>query len=641
VASIRRGHSAASTTPDETDELGDGEHHCDQCATAMGTLGRDLPNTLYYGDNLEILQRFLSDESVDLIYLDPPFSRNAAYNAIFRDESGQTSDAQMRTFEESWHWGPTAARHFDFLTCSGLNGGRVPNALTELTSTFRAALQPSPMLAYLVEMATRLVELHRVLRPSGSMYLHCDPVASHHLKLVVDAIIGAESFRNEIIWRRTSAHGNASRRYGSVHDVILFYTKGSAWTWNQQFAPYTPAYVDSRFSYSDPDGRRYRTVDLRNPSPRPNLAYTYRGYAPHPNGWLVSLETMERLDAEGRLYFPPKGQTGRIRRKLYLDESLGVPVTDVWNDIEPINARARERLGYPTQKPLALLQRIIATSSNEGDVVLDPFCGCGTAIEAAESLGRSWIGIDRSVEARNIIIERMAARGTTIDVFDWPTEVAGARAMAERKPDGRHDFEAWALARLNAQSGRSNGAKGSDRGIDGRIRFRGEAGRVETILVSVKSGHVSASMVRDLIGTMQREKAAMGLLFTLAEPTTAMLREANSAGFYRSAADGEAYPRVVIFTARELLDEGRQPVLPARSSGQEEFWPLPTISPTVRRGRPASALKRTVSAERQAAESASNIRTQLANLNPDPPVLEPGSVAPSGARTPSSRRPLQ
>lgn len=609
-------------------------------------LGRDLVDTLYYGDNLEILQRFISDATVDLVYLDPPFSGKAEYSAIFRDESGRTSDAQIRTFEESWHWGPTPARHYDYLTNPD-SGDGVPHALSELVAAFRSALRPSPMLAYLVEMATRLVQLHRVLKPTGSMYLHCDPVASHHLKLLADAVFGPTGFRNEIIWRRTSAHGNASRRYASIHDVILFYTKGKSWTWNQQFEPYTKEYIDAHFVHEDPDGRLFRRVDMRNPSYRPTLIYDYKGYKPHANGWLVSRDTMERLDREGRLFFPKKGVTGRIRRKLYLDESPGVPVTDIWSDIKPIFATGAERLGWPTQKPLPLLERIIATSSNPGDVILDPFCGCGTAIEAATALGRRWIGIDISREARQVIVDRMKGH---VQVFDWPTDVEGARAMAERKPDGRHLFEAWALTRLGAQPGRTLGARGADQGVDGRIRFPGAGGRLETVVISVKSGHVAASMVRDLIGTMQRERAAMGVLLTLTDPTQAMLREAASAGFYRSPIDGRSYPKIVIHTVRELLEEGRPPDLPSRHAAQDEFWPLPTISPVVRRHQRPSPSSQPPASVRTAAPArvAQAIRddyvkadseADAAGLDRDPGagVTRPG-INVGQARPPKTRR---
>lgn len=249
------------------------------------------------------------------------------------------------------------------------------------------------MMAYLVMMTARLVELHRVLKPTGSLYLHCDSTASHYLKVILDTIFDPTAFQNEIIWKRRQGMHNTSRRYGSVTDTILFYAKSDKFLFNKQFGESDPEYIEKFFRHVDENGRRYRIDNLANPADRPNLKYSYKGYPPPTKGWAVSLQRMEQMDREGRLWFPSNPQ-GRIQRKRFLDEVAGQPVESLWDDIAPIHAHAAERLGYPTQKPLVLLERIIAASSNPGDLVLDPFCGCGTAVAAAQKLGRRWIGID-------------------------------------------------------------------------------------------------------------------------------------------------------------------------------------------------------------------------------------------------------
>lgn len=541
----------------------------------------DFVDTLIYGENFEVLRRFLTDETVDLIYLDPPFSRNAAYNVIFRDESGRKSDAQLMSFEDYWHWGPTAERHYAYLTNAELHRGRVNHATSALVGALHESMRPSPLLAYLVEMAVRLGELQRVLKSTGSLYLHCDPTASHYLKLLMDAAFGPTNFRSEIVWKRGHAH-NTARGYGASHDVLLFYSKSDAFIWNPVYQRYDERYLARHYRHVDEHGRRYKH---ENPTgagvSRGVTGQPWRGIDPTLKGrhWSVRPEEMDRLDAAGRIHWPRKpGAWPYI--KLYLDERKGIPAQDVWTDIDPINMVAKERLGYPTQKPVALLRRIIIASSNPGDLVLDPFCGCGTAIEAAIGTDRHWIGIDHSNDAVKVIRDRIRGLDVPLDVFDWPTELDGVRRMVEA-PGGRHRFEAWALTRLNAQPVRELGGVGPDQGIDGRISFTLPNGRVENIIVSVKSGHTGSAALRDLKGTVQRERAAMGLLFTLQEPTEPMRREAVTAGFYR-APSGETYPKAVIFTVRELF-EGRLPSLPIKQGVQVSMWPqLPTISRPVR-----------------------------------------------------------
>lgn len=351
--------------------------------------------------------------------------------------------------------------------------------------------------------------------------------------------------------------GNASRRFGGAHDVILFYSRSDKTIWNQQFTEYSQEYLKTKYRHHDPDGRIYRLVSMRNPGVRPNLQYDYKGYKPHPNGWAISLAKMEKLDRENRLHFP-KSPEGRIELKQYLDEMPGTPVHDVWTDINPINSQAQERLGYPTQKPVALLERILAASSNEGDVILDPFCGCGTTIHAAQKLRRQWIGIDITNLAISLIEKRLgdAFPGVTFEVFGTPKDLEGARALALKD---KYQFQWWAVSLVKAipYGGKK---KGADSGIDGYIYFKPEGKVTEKAIVSVKGGdNVSVAMVRDLAHVVKREKAQIGVFITLADATKPMLTEAVKEGYYETLYG--KYPRIQIMTVQELLN-GKQPNIP-------------------------------------------------------------------------------
>jgi DNA modification methylase len=518
-------------------------------------------NVLYYGDNLEILRKYLPDASVDLIYLDPPFNSNRDYNVIFRDESGNRSDAQLLAFEDTWHWGPSAESTYRYLTNTAHHEGRVPDKVSTIIAALRSGIGSNQMMAYLVEMAVRLVELHRVLKPTGSLYLHCDPTASHYLKLILDSIFGPMNFRNEITWKRFSGK-NDPKRYGRSHDVILFYSKSDRMTWNVQYGPFEEDYVDENYRYVEPGtGRRYRRGDLTANKPGGDVDYEWHGMRPYRGRhWAYSRENMEKMLAEGRIEFR---KTGMPVYKRYLDEQPGVPLQDIWNDVR-LHAGSKERLGWATQKPLALLERIITASSNTGEVVLDPFCGCGTALIAAEKLGRRWIGIDIT----HLSISVMSARlrdsfGVDAHIIGLPTEVEGARMLAQQSPADRFEFQSWVLTLIGARPSGDVLKKGADRGIDGRITFTiGPKGEMGQALVSVKSGKVNSAQVRDLKGTVEREKAEIGLFITLEEPTSEMQLEATTAGFYTSPIDGRDYPRIQILTIRELLEEHKKPMLP-------------------------------------------------------------------------------
>jgi site-specific DNA-methyltransferase (adenine-specific) len=508
-------------------------------------------NQLFYGDNLDVLRQSIASESVDLIYLDPPFNSQADYNVLFKAHSGQSSEAQIEAFEDTWHWNDSAERAFDDVMKSG-------NAdVAELLRALRAFLKENDMMAYLTMMAVRLLELRRVLKSSGSLYLHCDPTASHYLKILMDGIFGAMNFRNEITWKRTSGHNDAVRQFGDVTDIILFYTKTHDYQFNVQYISYSQSYIDTFYVHADPDGRKWRRSDLRSPHPRPNLTYEYKGWQPHPNGWAVSREVMERLDKEGRLHFPKK-PNGRIQLKRYLDEMPGQPCTNSWEDIPPIHALTAERLGYPTQKPLALLERIIQASSNEGDIVLDPFCGCGTTIHAAQKLKRQWIGIDVTHLAISLIEKRLkdAFPGVSFEVHGTPKDLEGAQALAVQD---KYQFQWWAVSLVDAvpYGGKK---KGADSGIDGFIYFKPDGKITEKAIVSVKGGdNVSVAMIRDLAHVVEREKAKIGVFITLAEPTKPMRIEAVKEGFFETVFG--KFPKIQIVTIGELF-AGKMPQIP-------------------------------------------------------------------------------
>lgn len=540
--------------------------------------GRVKTNVLYYGDNLDILRRYVPDASVDLVYLDPPFNSNRDYNVIFRDESGRKSDAQLLAFEDTWHWGPSAEAVSGYLTNTARHGGAVPAAVSQIVSALRAGIHENQMLAYLVEMAVRLVEPQRVLKPTGSLYLHCDPTASHYLKLLLDAVFGPTHFRNEVIWKRTGAHGSA-RRYGPVHDVLLFYSKGDEYTWTNPRAPHDPKYMDSHFRQVDAEtGRRYQAITLTGSGTRNgDSGKPWRGIDPTVTGrhWalpgaiLADLgirdgtvqERLDALDAAGMIYWPEK-EGGNPRLKCYWDSLRGVAPSDLWADIPAVNSQAKERLGWETQKPLALLERVIQPSSNPGDIVLDPFCGCGTALVAAQALGRKWVGIDITYLSVAVMRARLkdAFGLEDVEVIGQPTEVEGARQLAQ-SPEGRYQFQWWALGLVDAKP-LAGEKKGSDRGIDGLITFTDKNNELQSVVVSVKSGHVSSGMVRDLKGTVEREQAAIGLFVTLEEPTREMLLEASTAGHYHSELWNRDYPKLQVLSIREMLEEGKKPNLP-------------------------------------------------------------------------------
>ena len=520
-----------------------------------------MPNTLYYGDNLQVLRDHIPDESVDLVYLDPPFNSNASYNVLFRERSGEESPAQIKAFTDTWEWTLETERTYeqDIILHSG-----TPVAVKEMIAAFRQFIGRNAMMAYLVMMTPRLVELRRVLKPTGSLYLHCDPTASHYLKIVLDAVFGAANFRNETIWKRQSAHSDA-RGYGSVHDSLLFYAKSDQYLWNRTFQPYDPSYVEQYYRYQDDDGRKFMSGDLGAAGLQGGgYEYEWKGVT---RVWRVPVQTMGRLDSEGRIFYTRNG-IPRIKR--YLDESKGIPVQDVWTDIESLRSWHKERLGYPTQKPEALLERIIQASTIEGDVVLDPFCGCGTAVAAAQKLNRQWLGIDITHLAVALMKSRLKTMfnldaGADYWVVGEPQDVGSARALFEQDP---FQFQFWAVSLLEAQP-QDQQKRGADGGIDGVFYFiDGPRRTPEKVVVQVKGGGAQVRDVRDLKGVVEREKAALGLFISLQEPTRNMREEEASGGFYHSDLWQRDYPKIQLRTIDQLL-AGQGFDLPPRQSAYQ------------------------------------------------------------------------
>jgi len=482
-------------------------------------------NVLYYGDNLDVLRRHIGDETVDLVYLDPPFKSDQDYNVLFANKHGSKSAAQINAFEDTWHWDQSAEAAYTEVV---EGGGKVADAMR----AFRTFLGENDMMAYLAMMAPRLIELRRVLKPTGSIYLHCDPTASHYLKMLLDAVFGPTNFRNEIVWRRTPFSGSSKARARQLprsHDVILFYSRGEEWTWHAPTEPYTEEYLE-RFKWQDARGKYRKT-----------LLKTY------------SAATLKRLRDEDRLIEPVR-PGAHYSYKQYLHESKGFrQIDDVWTDINAINPVAKERLGYPTQKPEDLLDRIILASSNEGDMVLDPFCGCGTTISAAERLKRHWIGIDITHLAISLMKHRLrdAFGGhATFEVKGEPVDLDGAEALAK---EDAYQFQFWALGLVGARP--TEEKKGADRGIDGRLYFHdeGPGGPTKQVIFSVKSGKLKAGDVRDLRGVIDREKAEFGVLISLDEPTKEMRKEAASTGMYKWAFNGENFPRLQLLTIEDIM----------------------------------------------------------------------------------------
>jgi DNA modification methylase len=533
----------------------------------LKTVFNRVMNRLLFGDNLKWLRdaKIFPDASVDLVYLDPPFNSNADYNVLFKETSGEASQAQFHAFTDTWNWADAA------LTFAAFREECKNTAVVDMMDALFGFLRHSPMMAYLAMMAPRLLELHRILKPTGSLYLHCDPTAGHYLRMLLDGIFGQRNFQNEIIWKRTSAH-SGSKRWGPVHDVILFYSKSDKFTWNQMFQNYSEDYVAGFYRYSDKKGK-FRVGDLTGAGTRTGESgQPWRGVNPTDVGrhwavpnkvlqelfgseffeWTVQ-QKLDALDKLGLICWPAKGRVPGFKR--YLDEEGGVAITDVIGDIKPIGAKAQERLGYPTQKPQALLERIVSASSNKGDFVLDPFCGCGTTIHAAQKLGRRWIGIDVTYLAINLIKRRLKdafGEDAHYEERGQPTDFGSAKRLAELD---KWQFQQWALSLIDARPRAEGDAKGADRGVDGMLYFYEGKEERRKILVQVKGGSVKRADVATLLGDVNNQRFAAGILITLEKPSKPMRTEAADAGRYKSKLwHNKDYPKIQILTIEGLLD---------------------------------------------------------------------------------------
>lgn len=521
---------------------------------------------LYFGDNLQVIRDHIDDESVDLIYLDPPFNSKQDYNLLFKSPVGHKSEAQIVAFKDSWYWGEQAEQEYNEIL-------RQPNTYTaEMVRSFRSFLKENDVMAYLVMMANRLLEIHRVLKATGSLYLHCDPTASHYLKVLIDSVFGKENYRNEISWRRSQPKSHTIVNFANCRDVIFRYSKSETVKFYKVYGEYNQEYIDKFYRFTDSNGRKYMLGDLTNPNKkRPNLTYEFMGVT---RVWRWTMDRMQKAYDDGLIYQAQPGSVPRLKR--YLDEMYGQPVTNNWDDIEHLHGSNAETLGYPTQKPLALLERIILASSDEGDIVMDPFCGCGTAVHAAQKLNRKWIGIDITHLAISLIEKRLkdAFPEIKFNVHGTPKDLDGAKDLARRD---KYQFQWWACSLVNAQPYKGK-KKGADSGIDGLIYFQDDTSGTKKIIVSVKGGeNINVAMVRDLKGVIERENAEIGIFVTLQEPTQPMLQEAVTSGYYDSPI-GASFPSIQILTIESLLEGKEQARYPDLTRGGLTFRKAPKES---------------------------------------------------------------
>jgi len=523
-----------------------------------------MVNKLYYGDNLEVLRKYIKDESIDLCYIDPPFNSKRNYNQIYNN-LGKEDQAQAQAFVDTWTWDNHANEALEEIQSN--YQGKFTSQTIDLIDGLTKVLGKGSLLAYLVSMTLRIVEIHRVLKSTGSFYLHCDPTASHYLKIVLDAIFCSQGgdFKNEIVWKRSSAHNDTKQgnvvHLGRIHDVILFYTKSMNTLRNELYESHSQEYIEKFYKYRDPNGRLYTLDNITGPggASKGNPQYEFLGITRY---WRYSKNRMEELYQQGRIIQTKPGTVPRYKR--YLDEMQGIPLQDLWNDISPISSQARERLGYPTQKPEALLERIIKASSNKGDVILDAYCGCGTTIAVAERLERNWIGIDITYQSISLMLKRLEdSFGKNvldkIELNGIPKDLESAKALAT-KPDDRtrKEFEKWAVLTYSNNRAVINDKKGADKGIDAIAYFQGDKDNREKIIFQVKSGNVKSGDIRDLQGTMTLQGAALGIFITLKPPSKDMVQTAKSAGIYRGRYMSQSVDKIEIVTVQEILEQKKR-----------------------------------------------------------------------------------
>ncbi|CCI30596.1 DNA methyltransferase [Microcystis sp. T1-4] len=525
-----------------------------------------MVNKLYYGDNLEVLRKYIKDESIDLCYIDPPFNSKRNYNQIYNN-LGKEDQAQAQAFVDTWTWDNHANEALEEIQSN--YQGKFTSQTIDLIDGLTKVLGKGSLLAYLVSMTLRIVEIHRVLKSTGSFYLHCDPTASHYLKIVLDAIFCSQGgdFKNEIVWKRADSHNDGkqgSKQYGRIHDVIFFYVKSNQWLWNHQYLELPETTQDKWYRNIESEtGRRYNKSDLTAAKPGGDTSYEWKGVKP-PTGrfWAYSKAKMQQFEAQGLLVY---SASGRPYLKRYLDESKGVPLQDFWSDISMLRGiHQKERLGYPTQKPEALLERIIKASSNKGDVILDAYCGCGTTIAVAERLERNWIGIDITYQSISLMLKRLEdSFGKNvldkIELNGIPKDLESAKALAT-KPDDRtrKEFEKWAVLTYSNNRAVINDKKGADKGVDAIAYFQGDKDNREKIIFQVKSGNVKSGDIRDLQGTMTLQGAALGIFITLKPPSKDMIQTAKSAGIYRGRYMSQSVDKIEIVTVQEILEQKKR-----------------------------------------------------------------------------------
>lgn len=544
-----------------------------------------MMKSLYYGDNLDVLRNNIPSDSVDLCYIDPPFNSKRNYNQIYNN-IGKEDMAQAQAFVDTWTWDNSARNAFHEIINN--ESGRFSQRVTDLIRGLHLVLQEGSLLAYLVSMTVRLVEIHRVLKPTGSFYLHCDPTASHYLKLVLDAIFlpnGGE-YQNEIVWQRTNAHNVASKYFARLHDTVFYYTKSATYTWNPEYSDFSPQQM-KRYTKDPMTGRLVTGQDLTMTG---NLSrnFTWRGATPPPNrGWALSEEQLESLWEQGLILTKKDGTPRLDGRKVFLDEKKGKPIGSVWSDIQRVGNTSSERLGYPTQKPEALLERIIKASSNEDDVILDAYCGCGTTISVAEKLKRNWIGIDITYQSVSLILRRLENQYGK-DVVDKvmmngiPRDFASAKALANKKDDRlRKEFEKWAILTYTNNRATVNDKKGADKGIDGTAYFLvGRDNETAKVVFQVKSGTVGRKDIAQFNSDRQRAGAELGIFITLEEPTKPMREEANSIGIYKHDVMGRSYPRIQIVTINEIVTDEKRMDIPLSFEVFKKAQSVPTSKQT-------------------------------------------------------------
>ena len=512
-------------------------------------------NTLFYGDCLRVLTDDIAAQSVDLIYLDPPFNSKRDYNIPLGGK------AQASVFQDTWVWSKTQDESLDYVAERDANLYQQLNWLLKFAGGGQIG-GGGGLPAYLAYMAARLLACKRVLKDTGSIYLHCDPTAGHYLKLLMDGVFGTGNFQNQIIWKRSSAHSNANR-CGSIHDVLLFYSKSSTMTWNKTYQKYDPLYIQQYYRYSDKEGRIFASDNLTAPvqtAPEgSDRRYDWKGVT---RVWRYSKEYMEELDSENRIFYTKNGQP---RLKRYLNESKGLALQDIWSDVQALRSWHKERLGYPTQKPLALLERIIRASSNPGDLVLDPFCGCGTAVEAAQNLGRRWLGIDVEPLAVDLMARRLRDRcGVDPQIRGIPYDFEQAQRLAANAP---YEFERWAIRLI--PGAQPNFKQSGDGGLDGRAVVASAARPQPLFGFQVKGGQSVGRPVLDAFhGALTMNGCAAGLLVVLEEQTAYRLR-ANLGAQERVQLNGWNGPRIGVWSVEDWL-EGRRgaPVPPLIGAGE-------------------------------------------------------------------------